>query len=73
MYEIDIYTGRKETAESGLGESVVLQVTEKLNGSFCRIFFDNLFTLPSLLRKLTDNSLYGVRSCSTKPKAVTEN
>ena len=58
LYEFDIYTGRKETTEFGLGESVVLQLTEKLNGSFCRIFFDNFFTLPSLLRKFTDNSLY---------------
>ena len=58
LYEFDIYTGRKETTEFGLGESVVLQLTEKLNESFCRIFFDNFFTLPSLLRKCTDNSLY---------------
>ena len=60
LYEFDIYTGRKETAEFGLGESVVLQLIEKLNGSFCRIFFDNFFTSSSLLRKLTNNSLYGI-------------
>ena len=60
LYEFDIYTGRKETTEFGLSESVVLQLTEKLNGSFCCIFFDNFFTSPSLLRKLTDNSLYGI-------------
>ena len=60
LYEFYIYTGRKETTESESAESVVLQVTEKLNGSFFRIFFDNFFTLPSLLRKLTDNSLYGI-------------
>ena len=59
LYEFDIYTGRKETTEFGLGESVVLQLIEKLNGSFCRIFFDNFFTSPSFLRKLTNNSLYG--------------
>ena len=34
LYEFDICTGRKETAEFGLGEAVVLQLTEKLNGSF---------------------------------------
>ena len=60
LYEFDIYTGRNETTEFGLGKSVVLQLIEKLNGSFCLIFFDNFFTLPSLLRKLTDNSLYGI-------------
>ena len=60
LYESDIYTGRKETTEFALGESIVLQLTEKLNGSFCCIFFDNFFILPWLLRKLTDNSLYEI-------------
>ena len=36
LYEFDIYTGKKESTEFGLGESVVLQLTEKLNGSFAR-------------------------------------
>ena len=45
LYEFDIYTGRKETTEFGLGESVVLQLTEKLNGSFCRILFLTIFSL----------------------------
>ena len=58
LHEFDIYTGRKEIAEFGLGESVVLQLTGKLNTSFCGIFFHNLLTSPSLLRKLTGNSLY---------------
>ena len=60
LYEFDIYSGRKETIEFGLDKSVVVQLTEKLNGSFCRIFFDNFFTSLSLLRQLTDNSLYGI-------------
>ena len=60
LYEFEIFTGRKETTDFGLGESLVLQLTEKLDGSFCRIFFDNFFTSPSLLRKLTNNSLYGI-------------
>ena len=58
LYEFHIYTGRKETTEFGLSESVVLYLTEKPNGSFCYMFFDNFFTFSSLLRKLTDNSLY---------------
>ena len=60
LYEFDFDTSRKETTEFGLGESVVLQITVKLNGSFCHIFFNNFFTLPSLLRKPTDNSLDGI-------------
>ena len=39
LYEFDIYTGRKERTEFGLSESVVLQLTEKINGSFYCIFF----------------------------------
>ena len=46
--------------EFGLGESVLLQLTGKLNRSFCLIFLENFFTSPSLLRKLTDNSLYRI-------------
>ena len=41
LYEFDIYTGRKETTEFGLGESVVLQLIEKLKAfvvSFLTIF-----------------------------------
>ena len=42
QYEFVIYTGRKEAAKFGLGEYVVLQLTEKLNESFCCIFFDDV-------------------------------
>ena len=51
LYEFDVYTGKSETTESGLGESVVLQLKEKLNGSFCHIFLDSFFTSPSLYGK----------------------
>ena len=51
LHKSDIYTGRKKATEFGLGEPVVLQLTKKLNGSFCGIFFDNFFMSPSLLRK----------------------
>ena len=46
--------GGKETTEFGPVESVVLQLTEKLNGSFYCILFDNFFTWPSFFRKLAD-------------------
>ena len=70
LYEFYIYTGRKETTEFGLGKSVVLQLTEKLNGSFCSIFLDNIFASPWLLRKLTDNSLYGIGVVRQNPKLL---
>ena len=68
--EFDIYTGREETTEFGLGESVVLQLIEKLNGSFCRIFFAIFFTSPLLPRKLTDNALYGIGAVHQNQKLL---
>ena len=60
LYELDIYTGRKETTEFALGESAMLHLTDKINGHFFCIFFDNFFTSSLLMKKLTDNSLYGI-------------
>ena len=60
LYELDIYTARKEAAEFGFGESVVPQSTRKLNGNFCRISFGNFFISPLLLIKLTEGLLNGI-------------
>ena len=48
LFEIDLYAGKKTSAEYGLGENVVLQLTEKLEGLNCEIFMDNYFTSPRL-------------------------
>ena len=61
LYELDIYTGKKETTEFALGESAMLHLTDKVNGHFFCIFFGNLFTSSLIMKKLTDNSLYGIR------------
>lgn len=63
-------TGKKEEGEFGLGESVVFQLTERLNESFC--FFDNFFTSPSLLRKLTENLFYGISAVPQNLKLLSE-
>ena len=60
LYVFDIFTGRIEATDLGSGESIVLQLTEKLIGSFCCIFFDNILTSSLLLRKLAENFLYGI-------------
>ena len=65
-------TGKKEEGEFGLGESVVLQLTEKLNESFCCVFFDSFFTSPSLLRKLTENLFYGISAVPQNLKLLSE-
>ena len=48
------YTGKKKTSGFGLGKSVVLQATRKLNGSYCRS--SSITFLRHNLRKMTDNS-----------------
>ena len=70
LYESDIYTSTKETAESGLCESVVLQLTEKLNGCFCCILFDNFFHFAVAPEKIDKQLTVWDRGCSTKLKAV---
>ena len=44
FYDFNIYTGRKEATQFGLGESDVFQLTGKLNESLCCLFIDNFFT-----------------------------
>lgn len=61
LFILHIYTDSKETGKFGIGNSFVLQLNEKLKGSFCCMFFLNLSTSRSLLRRFTDNSFYGIR------------
>lgn len=65
-------TGKKEEGEFGLGESVVFQLTERLNESFCCVFFDNFFTSPLLLTKLTENLFYGISAVPQNLKLLSE-
>ena len=58
LYQFDIYTGRKEQTEHGLGESVVLRLCEPLQNSFCQVFFDNFFNSPNLMVELLQKGIY---------------
>ena len=58
LYEFDIYTGRKNQPEFGLGEQVVLQLTRSLQNSNVRIFCDNYFASPALCTALLNNGIY---------------
>ena len=62
LYQIDIYTGKKEKREVGLGESVVLQMAESLENKGIELYFDNFFNSPILLEKLKEK---GIRACGT--------
>lgn len=49
LFECDLYTGKKcSKPEHGLGEGVVLQLTEKIKGLGCQVFIDNFFNSPLL-------------------------
>lgn len=59
LYEFDMYVGKKEKTEFGLGESVVLSLCKSLKNTNCFVYFDNFFTSPTLIAKLLDNGIYG--------------
>ena len=60
LYEFNLYLGKKEKTELGLGESVVLNLSQKLEGSYCTLYFDNFFSSPLLVSKLYEKGLYCV-------------
>lgn len=58
-----MYTGKRSTGvEYGLGESVVLQLTQKLKGLGCEIYIDSFFNSPLLQYKLISQN---TKSCGT--------
>ena len=60
----DIYSGRKEDREVGLGAHVVKKLTENLKDKYHHVFFDNYFTSFRLLEDLED----GIYGCGTARK-----
>ena len=63
LFEFDVYAGKKTNqVQFGLGEGVVLQLTEKLKDLFCEIYIDNFFNSPILQHML---ALNGVLSAGT--------
>ena len=57
LYEFDIYTGRKDTPELGLGENVVIDLTKKLHGTGASVLTDNYFSSPTLAALLRDRGI----------------
>ena len=45
LYEFDLYLGKKEKTELGLEETVVLNLSKKLENIHCILYFDNIFVL----------------------------
>lgn len=62
MCEIQIYTGKCESSESGLGKRVVMDLSEKLHQKNYHLYFDNFFSSVSLLSELLIKRIY---ACGT--------
>ena len=63
--KFDVYTGRKETRECGLGAHVVKKLTEDLKQKNHHVFFDNYFTSYKLMEDLEKE---GILACGTARK-----
>ena len=62
LCEYEVYTGRSEGVQDGLGKRVVLGLSQKLEGLRYHLYFDNFFSSVSLLSTLLDKGLY---ACGT--------
>ena len=58
LHEFDLYLGKKDKTKLGLGETVVLDLSKKLENTHCMLYFDNFFNSPTLLEKIFDRRIY---------------
>lgn len=63
-----MYLGKKAKTEFGLGELVFLSLSENLENSHFYLFFDNFFTSPKLMLKLSENGIHGIGTIKKKSK-----
>ena len=61
----EVYSGKDNIVEHGLGARVVKSLTSDFKGKYHRVFFDNYFTSLQLLEYLEDDNIY---SCGTARK-----
>ena len=60
--DFDVYVGACGEREGGLGENVVLKLSEALSGHHHQVYFDNYFTTIPLVQKLLARDTY---ACGT--------
>ena len=53
-----VYTKKGDTAEVGLGGSVVKRLTRDLVGKYYHIYMDNFFSSVTLYKNLLDEGIY---------------
>ena len=63
--KFQVYTGRGDSPEKGLGSRVVKSLTEPLKKKFHHVYFDNFFTSEQLLVDLERDGIY---ACGTARK-----
>ena len=73
LFQFDIYTGKKENREGGLGENVVMQFSRLLVGPNVRLYFDNFFTTPSSIFKLKEDQRYSCETIRQNRKGTDKN
>ena len=64
----DVYTGRKEQREEGLGTHVVKSLTSDLKHKYHHVYFDNYFTSFQLLEDLEKDGIYGCGTARSNRK-----
>ena len=62
MCETQVYTGKSDGVEGGLGKRVILDLSKRLEGKKYHLYFDNFFSSVSLLTTLLEKGLY---ACGT--------
>ena len=62
FHNLQVYTGKEESAEKGLGARVVKDLTRPIKKKHHNVFFDNFFTSVKLLEDLEKDGIY---ACGT--------
>ena len=55
----DVYTGRQENRQVGLGAHVVKTLTQDLKNKYHHVYFDNYFAGVQLLEDMEEDGIYG--------------
>ncbi|KAK3107672.1 hypothetical protein FSP39_019607 [Pinctada imbricata] len=69
--EFQVYTGKEgRTAEKGLGERVVRDLSRSIWGNYHHIYYDNYFTSIQLFNDLAENKTYACGTIRTNRKGL---
>ena len=66
--EFNVYVGASGVREGGLGENVVLKLSEAITGHHHQVYFDNYFTTIPLVQKLLLKDTYACETVRTNRK-----